>query len=42
MELDLSVPTVIARGEAVWTQDVETMGNKFFQTGIRFTEMKPL
>lgn len=41
MELDLSVPPIIARGEVVWIQEVETMGNKFFQTGIRFTNMKP-
>lgn len=40
MEIDLSVPSVIAHGEVVWTKEIETIGNIFFQTGIRFTDME--
>ncbi len=35
------VPPIITYGKVVWTQDVEGMGIKSFQTGIQFTRMKP-
>lgn len=43
MELEIKFPsqTAVTHGKVVWTQDVERMGNKFFQTGIQFTRMKP-
>lgn len=43
MELEINLPfqAVIARGQVVWTKEVETEEGKFFQTGIQFTEMKP-
>jgi len=41
LEINLPFPPVIARGEVMWTKEVETKEGKFFQTGIDFTEMKP-
>ncbi len=43
MELEINLPSspVIARGKVVWTKEVEIKEGKFFQTGIKFTELKP-
>ena len=41
LKINLSVPPIIAYGKVVWTQDIEGIGIKSFQTGIQFTGMKP-
>lgn len=40
VELAMNIPPVIARGQVVSKKEVPMRGGKFFQTGIRFTEMK--
>ncbi|KPJ67612.1 MAG: hypothetical protein AMJ45_03010 [Syntrophobacter sp. DG_60] len=41
LEINLPLPPVVTRGKVVWVKEVETKGGKFFQTGIKFTEVKP-
>ncbi len=40
LEMNLPLPSVIARGEVAWTEEVETKEGKFFQIGINFTRLE--